>query len=184
MKEEQKEKKKFTWIPWEKRFRETFFARRFDSGKRQRSFWRRRHVRIVSIVPSRRCRKRPCPTSCGFRTLKLTDRRSRAVYLRKKIHKNIVIFFKKMGHPWPLSHWILSFQTNIIAIFTTNICEKCPSSLWCQDSKPQSLERESLPITTRPGLPPIQYNCWIIIFLKTDNDRWWWMLFNCNLLLY
>ena len=37
--------------------------------------------------------------------------------------------------------------------FTTNICEKNPSSIWCQDSNPQPSERESLPITTRPGLP-------------------------------
>ena len=30
----------------------------------------------------------------------------------------------------------------------------CPSSIQHQDSNPQPLERESLPITTRPGLPP------------------------------
>ena len=46
-----------------------------------------------------------------------------------------------------------SFQTNI-AIFTTNICEKCPSSIRCRDSSPQPLEHGSLPITIRPGLPP------------------------------
>ena len=46
-----------------------------------------------------------------------------------------------------------SFQTNN-TIFTTNICEKCPSSIWCRDSNPRPSERESLPITTRPGLPP------------------------------
>ena len=34
--------------------------------------------------------------------------------------------------------------------------EKCPSSIWCRDSNPQPLERESLPIITRPGLPPYQ----------------------------
>ena len=45
------------------------------------------------------------------------------------------------------------FQTNIITIFTTNISEKCPSCIWCQDSNPQPLELESLPITTRTGLP-------------------------------
>ena len=32
--------------------------------------------------------------------------------------------------------------------------KKCPSSIPCQVSNPQPLERESLPITTRPGLPP------------------------------
>ena len=41
-------------------------------------------------------------------------------------------------------------------IFTTNICEKYPSSIRCRDSNPRPLERESLPITTRPGLPPLR----------------------------
>ena len=31
----------------------------------------------------------------------------------------------------------------------------CPSSIWRQDSNPRPLERESTPITTRPGLPPL-----------------------------
>ena len=31
----------------------------------------------------------------------------------------------------------------------------CPSSIRRQDSNPRPLERESTPITTRPGLPPI-----------------------------
>ena len=47
-----------------------------------------------------------------------------------------------------------SFQTNIITIFTANMCEKCPSNIQCWDSNPRPLEHESLPITTRPGLPP------------------------------
>ena len=34
--------------------------------------------------------------------------------------------------------------------------KKCPSSKRCRDSNPRPLERESLPITTRPGLPPYQ----------------------------
>ena len=32
--------------------------------------------------------------------------------------------------------------------------KKCPSSLRCQDLNSRPSERESLPITTRPGLPP------------------------------
>ena len=31
--------------------------------------------------------------------------------------------------------------------------KKCPPSIWCWDLKPRSSEHESLPITTRPGLP-------------------------------
>ena len=42
--------------------------------------------------------------------------------------------------------------------FTTNKCENCPSSIWCWDSNSWSLEHESPPITTRPGLPPFTSN--------------------------
>ena len=69
-------------------------------------------------------------------------------------------FFLKNG-PTPASFIIYfwSFQTNIITtIFTTNICEKCPSSIWCQDSNPQHSEHESPPITTRQGIFPMQQN--------------------------
>ena len=58
-----------------------------------------------------------------------------------------------MGPPWPLFHLFSSFQTHI-TIFSTNKCEKCPSSMWCQDSNSQPMEHESPPIITRPGLPP------------------------------
>ena len=58
-----------------------------------------------------------------------------------------------MGQLWPL-FLFRSFQTNIITILTTNTREKCPSSIRCWDSNPQTLESESLPITTSPGLPP------------------------------
>ena len=65
-------------------------------------------------------------------------------------------FFFKNG-PSPASFLFIFglFQTNN-SIFTTNQCEKlsCPSSIRHQDSNPQLLERESPPITTRPGLPP------------------------------
>ena len=40
-----------------------------------------------------------------------------------------------MGHPRPLFHLFSSFQTNF-TIFTTNKCEKCPSSIRCWDSNP------------------------------------------------
>ena len=63
----------------------------------------------------------------------------------------IIFLKKKWANPglFFVSFW--SFQTNI-TIFTTNICEKCPSSIWCRDLNPRPLECESLPITTRPGL--------------------------------
>ena len=66
---------------------------------------------------------------------------------------NGVIFLKKWAIPGHFFVYFQSFQTNI-TIFTTIWCEKCPSSIWCWDLNPQSLDRGSLPITTRPGLPP------------------------------
>ena len=64
-------------------------------------------------------------------------------------------FFKKWANPGLFFVYFWSFQTNN-TIFTTNQCEKmsCPSSIRRQDSNPGPLERESPPITTRPGLSP------------------------------
>ena len=45
-----------------------------------------------------------------------------------------------------------SFQTNIVTIFATNKCEKCPSSIRCRDSNSQPSDYESPPLTTRPPL--------------------------------
>ena len=66
-----------------------------------------------------------------------------------------VFFFKKWANPGLFFVYFWSFQTNN-TIFTTNQCEKmsCPSSIRRQDSNPGPLERESPPITTRPGLSP------------------------------
>ena len=78
--------------------------------------------------------------------------------------------------------------------------KKCPSSIRCQDSNPRPLARESLPITTRPGLPPKMYiklggNCTLATFyiqapfmllifflaqslLTTTSINFWPLLFN------
>ena len=69
-------------------------------------------------------------------------------------------FLKKWANPGLFFVYFQSFQTNIITIFTTNICEKCPSSIWCQNLNPCPSECESLPITNRPGLPPILSKCY------------------------
>ena len=63
------------------------------------------------------------------------------------------LIIKKWSNPGLFFIYFRSLQTNI-TIFTTNQCEKmsCPSSIRRQDSNPRPLERESLPITTRPGL--------------------------------
>ena len=76
---------------------------------------------------------------------------------------------KKWANPGLFFVSFRSFWTNI-TIFTTNICEKCPSSKWCRDSNSWPLECESLPITTRPGrkywyidMVVITFNKWEII---------------------
>ena len=40
---------------------------------------------------------------------------------------------------------VLESQT--LQILRTNVCEKCPSSIWCWDSNPRPLEHESPRIT-------------------------------------
>ena len=55
-----------------------------------------------------------------------------------------------MGHSRPLSNLFSSFQT-IITTFTTNTCDKCPSSLRCQYSNPWGTEHESPPIPLDQG---------------------------------
>ena len=65
-------------------------------------------------------------------------------------------YFLKNG-PIPASFsFIFGLFKQTIQFFTTNQCEKmsCPSSIRHRDSNPRPSERESPPITTRPGLPP------------------------------
>ena len=77
------------------------------------------------------------------------------------------MFFLKKN--WPslailgLFRLFSSFQTNI-TIFTTNKCEKCPSSLCRWDSNPRTSEYESPPITTWPGLLPMKDNMFVSTF--------------------
>ena len=60
-----------------------------------------------------------------------------------------------MGQPRPLFRLFSVFfkQTSLQFLLQIYV-EKCPSSIRCRDSNPRPLERESLPFTTRPGLPP------------------------------
>ena len=61
------------------------------------------------------------------------------------------LFLKKLANPGLFIIYFWSFQKNN-TIFTTNHCEKCPSSIQRQDPRPR--KHESSPITTRPGIPP------------------------------
>ena len=79
-------------------------------------------------------------------------------------------FLKKWAIPGLFFVYFRLFQTNN-TIFTTNECEKmsCPSSIRRQDSNPRPLERESPPITTRPGLPPMLQQ----FVIKPLPILWW-----------
>ena len=64
----------------------------------------------------------------------------------------LFLFFKKMGHHRPLLSLIFGLFKQILQFFEQ--CEKGPSTIWCKDSNPRPLGRDSPPITIRPGLPP------------------------------
>ena len=53
----------------------------------------------------------------------------------QKVIKDLVYFFKKMGHPQTLFRLFSSFQTNF-TIFTTNKCEKMSIQLTVLGFKP------------------------------------------------
>ena len=72
-----------------------------------------------------------------------------------------VFFSPLMGHPRPLLSFIFGIFKQTLQSYN-NICEKCPSSIRYRDSNPRPLEVESPPITTRPGLPPIES---IVLFM-------------------
>ena len=55
------------------------------------------------------------------------------------------IFLKKWANPGLFLVYFPSFQTNIDTIFTTNQCEKCPSSIWHRDSNPQPFDMSRHP---------------------------------------
>ena len=68
-----------------------------------------------------------------------------------------LIFFLKIG-PTPASFLFLFsvfFKQTLQFLQQINV-KKCPSSIRRRDSNPRPFEHESSPITTRPGLPPLQ----------------------------
>ena len=71
----------------------------------------------------------------------------------KCLNWSIPAFYPFKNGPTPASFWFIFGLFKQTIQFYKNICEKCPSSKWCRDSNPRPSERESLPITTRPGLP-------------------------------
>ena len=95
-------------------------------------------------------------------------------YFSRKVLK---ILFFKWANPSLFYHLFSSFQ-KLITIFTTNKCEKCPSSIRSRDLNSQILEHESTPITIRPGLPPK-------VFQILTTSRWllskWLKYFLCKI---
>ena len=64
-----------------------------------------------------------------------------------------LIFFSKVGQPWPLFRLIL-VSPNKQVLQQINVKMTCPFSIQCRDLNPRPLEHESSPITSRQGLPP------------------------------
>ena len=65
------------------------------------------------------------------------------------------IFLKKNG-PTPASFSFIFglFKQTSLQFLQQIYVKKCPSSICYRDLNPRPLEFESLPTTTRPGLPP------------------------------
>ena len=72
---------------------------------------------------------------------------------RLKCIRYEVVFFKKWANPGLFFVYFRNFQTNI-KNFKTKICQKMSIQYTVPGFEPRPSERESLPITTRPGLPP------------------------------
>ena len=64
------------------------------------------------------------------------------------------LFFKKWADPSIFFVYFRSFSNKHQYNFTSNLCEKCQSRILNWDLNLRSSERESPPITTRPGHPP------------------------------
>ena len=92
------------------------------------------------------------------------------VWLTSFLTKETSNFFKKMSQPRPLFHFCLFKHTTI---FTTNKCEKCPSSIRRRDSNSRPLEHEPPPVTTRPGLP-LKKSKFSMQWLWKRGPLWQW----------
>ena len=75
--------------------------------------------------------------------------------LKKPKFASAYIFYKKWANPGLFFIYFWSFQTNNTIFYNKSMRKmSCPSSIRHWDSNPRPSERESPPITTRPGLPP------------------------------
>ena len=65
-------------------------------------------------------------------------------------------FLKNVPTPASFRLFLVFSNKQHYNFYNKYMWKKCPSSIRCQDSNPRPSERESLPITTRPGLPPMR----------------------------
>ena len=92
-----------------------------------------------------------------------TNRRS----LFPSPHQFVPSFFLKKNGPTPASFRLfLVFSSKHYKFLQQIDVKKCPFSIRGRDSNPQPLERESLPISTTPGLPPFFF-FFITFFIET-----------------
>ena len=103
--------------------------------------------------PHSRChRPRSSPSGAGHRAgLRSTYPGQR--HLKDNILL-LVFFKKKMGQPRPLFRLFSVFSNKHYKFYNKYMWKNVHP---CRDSNPRPSERESLPITTRPGLPPHYY---------------------------
>ena len=94
-----------------------------------------------------------------------------------KTFYNNVPAFKKIGANPASFSFIFGLFKKTIQFFTTNQCKKmsCPSSKRYWNLNPWPSERESPPITTRPGLPPMPQPLKMLIQrnLTITFKEWW-----------
>ena len=81
------------------------------------------------------------------------------VQLLKKVFSRSIGHFTRPNTPNNTRQmpFLASFSISMVIVaFKSTNCFLCPSSIQCQDSNSQPLEHEPPPITTIPGLPPLQ----------------------------
>ena len=92
------------------------------------------------------------------------------------------VFFKYVPTPASFSFIFVLFK-QILQFLQQMYVKKCPSRIRYWDSNPLPLERESLPITTRPGLPPLPSEYVNLSkYLNIDVElHWVFFIYNCSL---
>ena len=86
-----------------------------------------------------------------------------------------MFFLKKWANPGLFLFIFGLFKKNYKFLQQIYVKE-CPSSIWCRDSNPRPLERESPPITIRPGLQLLK--CLLVNWLNFTEGHTVWIVIN------